>query len=77
MSGLFSRALRVLRLDRTVFHEVADDHKATGQALLLIILLGAGSGVVDAFNTLLPGSPVEKFLVDLPRKLDDRDGFLP
>jgi hypothetical protein len=65
LSGMLSRAVRVLRLDRSVFHEVAADPLATGQALLILILLFAGSGIVDAFNPSIPGSPLAKFLIDV------------
>jgi len=63
--GMLSRAVRVLRLDRSVFHEVAADPLATGQALLILILLCAGSGIFDAFNQSIPGSPLAKFVLDV------------
>jgi len=65
VSGMLSRAGRALRLDRSLFHEVADDHLATGQALLLLILLFAGSGLADALNPSMPGSPLAKFTLDV------------
>jgi hypothetical protein len=65
LSGLLSRALRALRLERSLFSEVANDPKATGQALLIFILFGIASGLVDAFNQSLPGEPVLKFVLDV------------
>jgi hypothetical protein len=65
ISGLSSRALRVLQLDRSVFQEVADDPLATGQALLILIILAIASAIVDAFNPNIPGLPPVKFVGDL------------
>jgi hypothetical protein len=65
VSGMLSRAGRVLGLRRSVFHEVADDPLATGQALLILILLVAGSGIADAFNQSIHGSPLTKFVLDV------------
>jgi hypothetical protein len=65
ISGLLSRSLRALRLERGLFSEVADDPKATGQALLIFILFGIASGIFDAFNESLPGAPVMKFVLDV------------
>jgi uncharacterized membrane protein YvlD (DUF360 family) len=42
VQGMFERAARSLRLDRTLFGEVARDPFATGQALIISILLGLG-----------------------------------
>jgi hypothetical protein len=64
-SGLISRTGRAIRLDKTLFHEVADDPLATGQALLILIFLFAGSGLADAFNSSIPGSPIAKFIIDV------------
>jgi len=65
LSGLLSRSLRALRLERSLFREVADDPKATGQALLIFVLFGIASGIVDAFNGSLPGAPLLKFFLDV------------
>jgi hypothetical protein len=65
VSGMLSRAGRALRLDRSLFHEVAGDHLATGQALLILLLMFAGSGLADALNQSIPGSPLTKFLLDV------------
>jgi hypothetical protein len=65
LSGLLSRSLRALRLERSLFREVAEDPKATGQALLIFILLSIASGIVDAFNESLPGGPLLKFVLDV------------
>lgn len=65
LSGLLSRSLRALRLERSLFREVADDPKATGQALLIFILFGIASGISDAFNESLPGRPILKFVLDV------------
>jgi hypothetical protein len=43
VQGIFNRAARSLRLDRTLFGEVASDPYATGQALLISLLLSLGS----------------------------------
>ncbi len=64
ISGLLSRSLRALRLERSLFGEVADDPKATGQALLIFVLFGAASGLSDALNQSLPGAPITKFVLD-------------
>jgi uncharacterized membrane protein YvlD (DUF360 family) len=42
VQGMFERAARSLRLDRTLFGEVARDPSATGQALVISILLILG-----------------------------------
>jgi hypothetical protein len=47
---MFNRAARSLRLDRTVFAEVADDPRATGQALFITLLLAVGSLVFPVFS---------------------------
>ena len=65
ISQLLSRAGRVLRLERSVFHEVADDPVATGQALIILILLAVGSGIADAINPSLTGSPLSRFVLDI------------
>jgi len=65
LSGLLSRSLRALRLERSLFREVADDPKANGQALLIFILFGIASGLFDAFNDSLPGDPILKFVLDV------------
>ena len=50
IQGMFSRAARSLRLDRTLFGEVADDPCATGQAALISILLSLGSLVLPLLS---------------------------
>jgi uncharacterized membrane protein YvlD (DUF360 family) len=65
ISELLSRSLRALRLERGLFSEVADDPKATGQALLIFVLFGIASGIFDAFNESLPGAPILKFALDV------------
>lgn len=64
-AGLTSRLLRALRLDRSLFQEVADDPLATGQALLILIILAIVSGIADAFNPNIAGSTLVKFLTDV------------
>jgi len=65
LSGLLSRVGRALRLDRSLFQEVAGDQLATGQALLILILLFAGSGLADAINPEISGLPLVKFALDV------------
>jgi hypothetical protein len=65
LSGLFARSMRALRLERSLYREVADDPKATGQALLIFIVFAIVSGIVDAFNETLPGAPLVKFFLDV------------
>jgi hypothetical protein len=50
IQGLLKRAARSLRLDRTLFGEVAEDPRATGQALLIAFLLTLGSLLFPLFS---------------------------
>ena len=50
IQGLFNRAARSLRLDRTLFSEVANDPGATGQAVLISVLLSLGSLVLPLLS---------------------------
>ncbi len=43
VQGIFRRAARSLRLDRSLFGEVANDPQATGQAVLITLLLSLGT----------------------------------
>jgi hypothetical protein len=65
LRGLLARAVRVFRLDRAVFQEVADDHLATGQALLVLIILALAAGVAGVFNPNLPGPPLVRFAAEV------------
>jgi hypothetical protein len=53
--GMTRRAARSLRLDRSLFAEVATDPYATGQALLISFLLALGSLVVPLFSRTWQG----------------------
>ena len=64
LPGLLSRALRVLRLDRKLFREVADDPKATGQALLIFILFGIAAGIADTFDQSQTDRSILVFVLD-------------
>lgn len=50
LHGLLKRAARSLRLDRTLFGEVAGDPRATGQALVIALLLSLGSLIFPLFS---------------------------
>jgi uncharacterized membrane protein YvlD (DUF360 family) len=65
MQGLLVRARRVLRMDRSLFREVADDPLATGQALFIFIVLALVSGVVGVFNPNQPGPPLLRFVAEV------------
>lgn len=52
---LLSRVLRVIRLDRAVFREVSDDPRATGQALLIVIVLAIMTGLTAAIDPAARG----------------------
>jgi uncharacterized membrane protein YvlD (DUF360 family) len=65
LTVLLARAGRVLRLDRAVFREVADDPLATGQALFIFVVLALASGVAGIFNPNQPGPPLLKFVAEV------------
>jgi uncharacterized membrane protein YvlD (DUF360 family) len=66
---LLSRAARTLKLERSVFHDVAGDPYATGQALLLALLIAAGAGVALALDTAVAGNTVLKFGIGFTAEL--------
>jgi hypothetical protein len=49
------RALRALRLERSVYREVADDVRSTGPALVILSTFLALSGLADGLNSESPG----------------------
>jgi hypothetical protein len=59
------RALRVLRLDRAVFREVADDPFATGPALLILLAVLIVGGLATSLDAGVAGEPVVKFVLDV------------
>ncbi len=54
IQGMFSRAARSLRLDRTLFGEVATDPRATGQAVLITFLLSLGTAIIPLASLARP-----------------------
>ena len=65
IGNLVARAGRVLRMDRSVFREVTGDPLATGQALLIVIVLALASGVTGVIDPNQPGPPLLRFVAEV------------
>jgi hypothetical protein len=62
---LLARAGRVFRLERSVFQEVAGAPQATGQALLILLILAIATGIAGVVDPDQPGPPMLRFAAEV------------
>jgi hypothetical protein len=55
---MFQRIVRVFKLDASVFEEVEHDHRATGQAALIVLIAGILSGLNGALLAIFNDNAV-------------------
>ncbi|MBN1151668.1 MAG: YIP1 family protein [Dehalococcoidia bacterium] len=60
-ASLLNRMMRAARLQPALYEEVEADTSATGQALLVVILVSAATGIVAGFEALAFGGGVRFF----------------